>query len=237
MNLSKGLWAVLFVALTAFTASAYTVVMRDGRRVEIPNEFTVTNSTLTYPAGQGIQITIQLNTVDIAATERANGQAAGALLRNASAPKEVPKRDCSNANARAHGQLPTATSKLIESPVKRKTRSTKSDARSWACLQWKNDGREAAEIQERTREQLLSMRAQEEMTRDTGAVVPLPLRTELAATHAQIEFLRRRINELSFSNSFGVFSTGIPFGTVGASVHSTFRFKAESRQTSSDRHW
>ena len=65
------------------------IVMRDGRRVEVPNDFAVTNSTLTYRAGQDIQITIQLNTVDIAATERANGEAKGALLLRASAPKKV----------------------------------------------------------------------------------------------------------------------------------------------------
>ena len=60
--------------------------MRDGRRVEIPNEFTVTNSTLTYDVGNGIQRTIQLNAVDIAATERANGEAQGAFLNRANAP-------------------------------------------------------------------------------------------------------------------------------------------------------
>ncbi len=76
MSLSRGFFAALFLALTVSVVNAYTVVMRDGRRVEIPNEFTVTNSTLTYEVGNGFQITIQLTTVDIAATERANNEAA-----------------------------------------------------------------------------------------------------------------------------------------------------------------
>jgi len=80
---------VLVVALVlvvgAVSASAYTIVMRDGRKVQIPDQFTVTNSTLTYGAGDDIQVTIQLNTVDIAATERANGEARGAFLLRANA--------------------------------------------------------------------------------------------------------------------------------------------------------
>src|SRR5215211_7304845 len=92
MGSSKVLFAVLFLFLTVSAVNAYTVVMRDGRRVEIPNEFTVTNSTLTYDVGSGIQITIQLNTVDIAATERANREAQGSLLMKASAPQTPVER-------------------------------------------------------------------------------------------------------------------------------------------------
>src|ERR1043165_7431846 len=85
MTLKRGFLVVVFLALTVSAANAYTVVMRDGRRVEIPNEFTVTNSTLTYAVSNGFQVTIQLNTVDIAATERANGQATGSLLKKTTA--------------------------------------------------------------------------------------------------------------------------------------------------------
>src|ERR1051325_5803834 len=91
MRLRRFFIAALFLALSVSVANAYTIVMRDGRSVEIPNEFTVTNSTLTYQASPGIQITIQLNTVDIAATERANGQPAGSLLQKARASKAVPE--------------------------------------------------------------------------------------------------------------------------------------------------
>src|ERR1044072_1915704 len=95
MGVSRILFAALFLSLTVSVVNAYTVVMRDGRRVEIPNEFTVTNSTLTYDVGNGLQMTIQLNTVDIAATDRANTESAGSLLRRASAsqaPVEPQRR-------------------------------------------------------------------------------------------------------------------------------------------------
>lgn len=212
MTLSKVLSAVLLVALTAFTASAYTIVMRDGRRVEIPNDFTVTNSTLTYPAGQGIQITIQLNTVDIAATERVNGQPKGSLLLKASAPKEVPKRAVqtrakrSITNQDLEGYRRVREKNEIEYEKRRKELGLPS---------MEERRKEAAEIQERTREQLLNMRAQEADAEEYWRSRATPLRTELAATLAQIDFLRRRIDEIPVTNSFGVFSTAIPFGTVG----------------------
>src|SRR5215510_370041 len=86
MSRSKFLSAALFLFLAVTVVNAYTVVMRDGRRVEIPNEFTVTTSTLTYNVGKGMQVTMQLNTVDIGATERANGEAQGSFLMKANVP-------------------------------------------------------------------------------------------------------------------------------------------------------
>src|SRR5215218_2471221 len=88
MGFKRVFFAVLFLAVTVSAVNAYTLILRDGRRVEIPNEFTVTNSTLTYEVSKGFQVTIQLNTVDIAATERANSEAQGSLLRKANAPVE-----------------------------------------------------------------------------------------------------------------------------------------------------
>src|SRR5829696_667403 len=97
MGRSKVLFAALFLFLMVSVVNAYTVVMRDGRRVEIPNEFTVTNSTVTYEVSNGFQVTIQLNTVDIAATERANGEAQGSFLRKANAPAAPSQSGLANA--------------------------------------------------------------------------------------------------------------------------------------------
>ena len=91
MGFRRAFFAVLFLALSVSVVNAYTIVMRDGRRVEIPNEFTVTNSTLTYEVSNGFQVTMQLNAVDIAATERANGEPTGSLLQKAGAPTSIPK--------------------------------------------------------------------------------------------------------------------------------------------------
>jgi hypothetical protein len=75
--------------LLATAASAYTLIMRDGRRVEIPDAFNVTATALTYEHAPGLSVTVFLSGVDIAATERANGEPAGGLRRRAaqSAPE------------------------------------------------------------------------------------------------------------------------------------------------------
>jgi hypothetical protein len=216
MRLSRVFSAVLFVALTAFTASAYTIVMRDGRRVEIPNDFTVTQSTLTYQAGQEIQITIQLNMVDIPATERVNSEQPGALLLRTSALKKPAP---ANVQARPRAQR-SITNKDLEGYRRAREQSEQEYEKRRIELglpSLEERRQEAAEIQERTREQLLSMRAQEQNDEQYWRSRATPLRTELAATLAQIDFLRRRIDEISSTNSFGVFSTGVPFGTIGGS--------------------
>ena len=59
--------ASLLLIFTATAASAYTIVMRNGRRVEIPSTFTLTSSTLTYETAPGIQVTIQVTGIDVAA--------------------------------------------------------------------------------------------------------------------------------------------------------------------------
>ena len=74
--------AVAVVLMLAITASAYTLVFRDGRRIEIPAEFTLTKMTLTYEVSPGFYRTTQLIFVDVAATERANGEAPGAFFKH-----------------------------------------------------------------------------------------------------------------------------------------------------------
>ncbi len=136
--------------------------MRDGRRMEIPDKFTVSSSTVTYKAGSDIQVTIQLNTVDVAATERANGEAAGSFLRRASAPQPVAN-NVSQGRRTAAGQLRMRISKNTGARASRVRRLTNWSARSWACLRARNGGAEAAAIQDRTLEQVRNMREQQEM--------------------------------------------------------------------------
>lgn len=83
-KLSWGLAAtVLLTLLLPVAASAYTLVMRSGRRVEIPARFTVTSTVVTYEVSAGIAYTVQLSGVDLAATERINGEPAGSFIKRA----------------------------------------------------------------------------------------------------------------------------------------------------------
>ena len=63
--------AVVLLLTLAIAASAYTLVLRNGQRVEIPAEFALTKTTLTYEVSPGFNKTMLLVLIDVAATERA----------------------------------------------------------------------------------------------------------------------------------------------------------------------
>ena len=73
----------LLACLMSGAAVAYTLVMRGGRRVEIPEDFRPTRTTLTYETAPGVGVTLPLDHIDIEATERANDEPAGSFLRRA----------------------------------------------------------------------------------------------------------------------------------------------------------
>jgi hypothetical protein len=74
--------SVLLAAL-ANAAIAYTLVFRDGHRIEVPSVFTVTPTTFTCEVAPGINKTVQLILIDVAGTERANNEAPGSFLKHA----------------------------------------------------------------------------------------------------------------------------------------------------------
>jgi hypothetical protein len=83
------LGALALACLLPVAAAGYTIVMRGGRRIEAPANFVLTQTTLTYEAAPGLNVTLPLAEIDIAATERANNEPAGSLLRRAQQPKRI----------------------------------------------------------------------------------------------------------------------------------------------------
>lgn len=214
MSLRRGFFVVVFLALTVSAVNAYTVVMRDGRRVEIPNDFTVSSSTLTYQVGSGMQITLQLNTVDIAATERANGEAPGAFLRRASAAEAAVEagqqtrrgtagRSITNADLEKHRRARVDSEKEYET-----------QARELGLPSLEQRRQEAAAITERTLEQVRSMRAQEEALWRSRAEA---MRAEMAANEAR--FGRQQPEGTTWSySSLGGFPGFFPFDNGGFGI-------------------
>lgn len=228
MGVRRILFAALFLFLLVSGVSAYTLVMRDGRRVEIPNAFTVTNSTLTYGAGDGIQITMQLNTVDIGATERANGEAQGAFLAKVNAPKAIDRAP--------QTQRPAAERSITNADLEKYRRARiegekdYENRRKELGLPSMEERRlEVAAIEDRTLEQVRSMRAQEEAYWRSRAEA---LRAEAAVKEAQFGSSRGRLDEIPFSYSFGGFPAFGPFDGVGFGVTSG-RFNRFGRFSSS----
>jgi hypothetical protein len=212
MTLTRVFFAVVFLGLTVSAVNAYTVVMRDGRRVEIPNEFTVTNSTLTYEVSNGFQVTIQLNTVDVAATERANSEPAGSLLQKAGAAEAVPNtpqtrpratRSITNQDLETYRKARVENERAYEERRKELGLPSAEDRR-----------REVAEIEDRTLQQVRSMRAQEEAYWRTRVEAA---RAEREANEARFGSSRQEI-PWSYTSLGGGFSGFEPFDAFGFGV-------------------
>jgi len=212
----RRLAVALLIATVSVMANAYTVVMRDGRRVEIPNEFLVSTVTLTYELSPGIQKTLQLASIDIAATERANNQPVGSLLKRATTPRSV------STAIQAKPSRRSITNQDLESfrRTRLENEASYERRRKELGLPSLEETRRAAELEaERGRQRLLTMRSQETESESYWRSRASELRTEIAATNARIDFVRARLNETPAGPAFGVFTTALPFGLVG---HSRF---------------
>ena len=201
--------ASFLLIFTATAASAYTVVMRNGRRVEIPNIFTLTDSTLTYETAPGIQVTIQTASIDIAATESANRQAPGSFRSRASKPEDSPtpvQRQRTPARR-------SITNKDLE--VYRQARLESERQRQQLGLPSAEERqREVAEIDDRTQEQIRNIRSREEL--EFWRNRALSLESQNAMTAAQLGAVSNQVNDYPWAYPYGVglVTTGFPFGVV-----------------------
>lgn len=220
---------LLFLTCGVISANAYTLVMRDGRRVQIPDAFTVTNTTLTYEVSSGIQVTVQLSTVNIYATERANGEAAGSFMSKSSATPSAPATTAPSTSRPRQATRQTANRSITNADLEeyRRTRVASERAyerrRKQLGLPSQEAGqRELAAVTERTVEQLRNKRDQEQEGEAYWRARASSLRTEIATNDAQIAVVNQRLNELPVSYSLGTYDTG-PFGNGGyPSVYGPF---------------
>ena len=206
---------VTVTLLRVATVSASTVVMRGGRRVEIPATFVVTSNTLTYEVSPGIQVTLAIAAIDVAATEKANNETPGSLLARRQTAARSP--DTSSSAMR------TITNRELEPSVRRRRESEMAyeNRRKQLALptpappkvRTTTDYAEAAFEQK-----LLDDRAAEIYWRDRASA----LRTEIAALDGEINYVRARLDEFSFSTfpvaSFGA-ATVLPIVSFGTSRH------------------
>jgi hypothetical protein len=80
---TKFIFAFVLLVVVVNAAMAYTIVFRDGHKMEVPTVFMVTTTTITYEAAPGINRTVQRILIDVAATERANNEAPGGFFKHA----------------------------------------------------------------------------------------------------------------------------------------------------------
>ncbi len=70
-------------------AADYVLVLRDGRRLEVRDEYRIVNEVAIFTTSDGQRISIALVNIDIAATERVNGQGDGGFRAQARPPRPI----------------------------------------------------------------------------------------------------------------------------------------------------
>jgi len=210
----------MVMLLFTVTVSGYTLVMRGGRRVEIPNKFVVSDSTLTYEVSPGIQVTLALAAIDVAATEKANSEQAGSLFAGKGAV-DFPRS--------SRGKTLTITNRDLEPLARRRHESAAAYERKRKQLglpTLADSRRQAAAVADVSgidlERQLITDRESEAYWRARAS----ELRTEIAALDSELGYLRARLEE-SPAGSFTSYSSSgfhlvplISFGNTGRAPHS-----------------
>jgi hypothetical protein len=187
--------AVLLLLACAVTASAYTLVLRDGRRLEIPSEFTLTRTTLTYEASPGFSKTMQLILINVAATERANNEAPGSFFKHAeetptvTQPAPQARRTLTNRDLAAVRQRRIESERAYEKRRKELGLPTVEETRN-------RQEAEGAVLRAQLREKSGARTREETYWRERAR----ELRTEIAMTDNQISYLRGRFNDVNESS-------------------------------------
>jgi hypothetical protein len=198
--------------------------MRGGRRIEIPSRFVVTTSTLTYEVSPGFQVTLNLAAIDIPATETANNELPGSLLRRAPAASiESQLRADKEASATppSTSLRRTVTNSDLESSKRRRREAESAYERRRKELglpSVEESRRQAALESDSIARELEQTRATEEESESYWRARASELRTEIAALDAQIRFVRSQLDEPLFSSanvsSANVISV-VPFTSFG----------------------
>ena len=193
--------SVVLVLICSIAASAYTLVFRSGLRSEIPDQFTLTRTTLTYELAPGFTKTILVSSIDIPATERANNQPYGSFFKQreqttadpqspqASPPDELPSqavRTVTNGDLAAFRQRRIESEKAYEKRRLQLGLPTVAESR-------RRQAAAEADFQATLRERAFADKEEERYWRTRAR----ELRTEITVVNNQINYVRGRLYEVN----------------------------------------
>jgi hypothetical protein len=208
-SIQRLLCAVALALLLNVVACAYTIVLRSGRRIEIPASFTLTKLTLTYESAPGINITLLMSSIDVPATERANNEPAGALLKRAEQPSIIN---------RAASRAPTPRRELTKQDIERARQARARSEQEYERRRIELGLPSLEEMRRRTEEETKRLsetarqsRLEESQAENYWRARSTELRTEIVALDSQITYVRARLAEIPEYASVGTygFVTGI----------------------------
>jgi hypothetical protein len=213
--LTKFAFVLVLMIVMVNTAMAYTVVFRDGHKLEVPKVFIVTPTTLTYEAAPGINRTVQLILIDVAATERANNEAPGGFFKHAE-PSVVAASPTLTRHARQ-----TLTNLDLEPIRQKRIESEKNyeQRRIELGLPSLEETRRRQALEEESTMDLVHRRAAAEADdRAYWRSRAASLRSEIVTVDAEINYLRARLGPVRQVPLItqGFITGAVPFGRFGA---------------------
>jgi hypothetical protein len=198
--------AMALVLICSIAASAYTLVFRSGLRSEIPDDFTLTRTTLTYELAPGFTKTMLVSLIDIAATERANNQPYGSFFkRHQQTPKNPQSPRASRPAEPLSQSVKTVTNSDLAAFRQRRLESEKAYEKRRLQLglptvaeSRRLQAAEEADLRAELRERSIADKEEERYWRTRAR----ELRTEIAALNNQINYVRGRLNEVNETSSW-----------------------------------
>lgn len=88
--------AFSLVVLLPLIANAYTLVLKDGRRIEVKEKYRIVNDVVIFTLPEGNRFSISLDKINISATELANGVESGAFVKNTTEPEKIADKEATN---------------------------------------------------------------------------------------------------------------------------------------------
>ncbi|MBX7221424.1 MAG: hypothetical protein K1Y36_15850 [Blastocatellia bacterium] len=85
--------AACLVLSWSISASAYTVILKDGRRVDVQPGYRLVNDVAIFTLQNGSRFSVSVRSIDISATELTNRQDSGDFVRHAGAPLPITDSD------------------------------------------------------------------------------------------------------------------------------------------------
>ena len=204
-------------------ASAYTIVLRDGRHVDVPASFIVTQTTLTYERAPGFNVTLQLSIVDIPATEKINHELPGSFLKRIAptVPSHAVRSGPSRLNI-TNKELEGLRRKRLESEKRYEQR-----LRELGLPSLEETRRREEKEAENAFQSLRARRTVEEGSEAYWRGRANELRTQTAVIDAEVNYLRMRLAEIpEFPLATSAFVTSVPafgpFASFGPGARANF---------------
>ena len=216
LKVVRSLAVFAFLFAFAMEVSAYTVVMRGGKRIEIPAKFTVTNSTLTYEVSPGIQVTLATAAIDIAATEQANNELPGSFLRRANSERDdnsrvserflnTSTRTITNRDLEATAQRRRASELAYENRLKQLGLPSLAESRRQAAAE---SAAMAADLEQ--------AEAANQESENYWRARASALRTEMSALDAELNYVRAQLDNPVYPAAVSSFASLVTVGPFGS---------------------